>query len=183
MKLKKGINYFFQEIIIVVIGVVIAVSIGDYKERIDDEKYIETTLSAIENEIKSSQSSVDEILLRHINLLDSIEGHLDESDLPLGQMVADFGGGQFPVIKNVSLRFFISNKAELVEFKTISQLLEIEDNTNLLSDKMGRLADFAYNHLNDSEKDAKIIFAYMLSDVIDSEQTLLELYDGLLEKP
>lgn len=180
MKKTKQVKYFLQEIIIVVIGVVIAVSIGNYKDKIDNENYVKKTLIAVEKEIKLSQIEVDSVLQKHNRLIESLENALDNNDQALGELIGTLGGVQFPTIKNISLRFFISNKADLVDFELISKLLEIEDQTNVLSDKMKRLADFAYQHINDQDRETKISFAYLLSDVIDSEETLMESYNNFV---
>lgn len=147
MKKRNGIVYFLQEIAIVVIGVLIAVSIGNYKEKVENEKYIEKTLLAVENEIELSQIEVDRVLNRHIKLYENLENEIGNNELTLGELVAGSGGFQVASIKKVSLRFFITNKAELLEFKLISQLLDIELKIDLLSDKIKRLEDFAYENV------------------------------------
>lgn len=182
MKNQSGVLYFLQEIAIVVIGVLIAVSIGNYKESEKEKRYIEKTLSAIGNEIKLSQAEIDTVLNRHIRLFEILEEEIGENNQSLGELVASSGGFQVASIKNVSLRFFISNKAELLEFQLISQLLDIEALTDMLHDKTKRLADFAYENINDESDDAKIRFAYLLANVIDGEQTLLSSYTTLLEE-
>jgi len=146
--------YFLQEIAIVVVGVLIAVSINNYKESIDNENYIEKALLAIENEIKQSQSEVDTVLNKHIRLYEALQNEIGENEQTLGEMIASLGGVQVASIKNISLRFFIANKAELMDFKLISQLLEIETQTNVLSDKFNRLANYAYAHINDRKDEA-----------------------------
>jgi hypothetical protein len=181
MKKTNRIKYLLQEIIIVVIGVVIAVSIGNYKEEIDNQNYIKKTLAAVEKEIKLSQIEVDSVLQKHNRLIESLGGTLDNDEQALGDLIGNLGGVQFPIVKNIGLRFFISNKAELVDFELISKLLEIEDQTNMLSDKMKRLADFAYQHINDTQKETKLSFAYLLTDVIDSEESLMESYKTFFE--
>jgi len=173
---------FLKEVAIVVIGVLIAVSIGNYKESLDNQSYIEKTLLAIENEIKVSQTEVDTVLERHVKLFEALEEQIDNKDQSLGELVGSAGGFQVAAVKNVSLRFFVSNKAELLEFKMISQLLEIELHANALTDKIKRLADYAYEHVNDKEEEVKLKFAYLLANVIDGEQTLLESYAAFLEE-
>ena len=182
MQKKNRIGYFLQEITIVVIGVLIAVSVGNYKERVDNKKYIAKTLLAIENEIKSSQSALDTVLEKHIKLYETLENEIGENEESLGELVGNLGGFQVASIKNVSLRFFIANKAELLDFKLIAQLLEIELQTNMLSDKIKRLADFSYENVNDRSDETKIKFVYLLVDVIDGEQTLLESYTSFFEE-
>ena len=182
MKNRTGIGYILREVTIVVVGVLIAVSIGNYKEKKDNEKYVEKTLIAIENEIKSSQAEVDTVLNRHLRLLEILENEMDNSEQSLGDLVSSSGGFQVASIKNVSLRFFISNKAELLEFQVISQLLDIEAQTELLSDKIERLGDFSYNRINDTTQETKLNFAYLVANVLDSEQSLLESYSRFLEE-
>ena len=177
---KNRLVYLLQEIGIVVIGVLIAVSINNYKEKLENEKYIDKTLLAIENEIKLSKSEVDTTTNRHLQIIEYLENNIDNNAMPLVELIASQGGIQSPVIKNISLRFFISNKAELVSFDVISQLSEIETHKETLSKKLNRLIDFVYEHIDDTDRGAKIKFAYHLANVVDSEQALLELYSNFI---
>jgi hypothetical protein len=181
MKKRSRIGYILQEIAIVVIGVLIAVSIGNYKENADNEKYLEKTLLAIENEIILSKAEVDTVLNKHLILFEILDEEMGNNDQTLSELISSSGGFQIASIKNVSLRFFISNKAELLEFQLISQLLDIESQTDVLSDKIKRLADFVNENLNERNDDVKIKFAHLLADVIDGEQTLLEAYHTLTD--
>lgn len=182
MEKKSRIIYILQEVAIVVTGVLIAVSIGNYKENFDNEKYVEKTLLAIENEIELSQIEIDTVLNRHVELYKILKSDLGNDEQTLGELVSNAGGFQIASIKNVSLRFFISNKAELLEFQIISQLLDIELKSDMLSDKIKLMGDFAYDNVNLGNDDVKIKFAYLLGNVIDGEQTLLESYSSFLEE-
>lgn len=187
MKQKRGILYFLQETAIVVIGVLIAVSIGNYKEKVDNEKYIEKTLLAIENEIKDSQPDLDTVYNRHLQLFEILRDKLEGSEpidpeLTLGELISSSGGFQVAFIKNVSLRFFINNKAELLEFDLISQLLEIETQSDLLKVKTARLTDYTYENIDKGGEEVILKFAYFLSNILDSEQTLLESYANFLKE-
>jgi hypothetical protein len=182
MKKRSGILYFLQEVSIVVIGVLIAVSIGNYKEKEDNEKYIKKTLLAIENEIQLSQTDLDSVLTRHLELYEILGDKIGENEETLGELISSSGGFQVAAIQNVSLRFFISNKAELLEFQLISQLLDIELKSESLKDKIKLLSDFAYDHVREKDDEVKIKFAYLLANVIDGEQTLSESYSSFLEE-
>lgn len=182
MEKKNRIGYVLQEITIVVSGVLIAVSISNYKENIDNKKYIEKTLMAIEKEIELSQIEVDTALNRHIKLYEILENKFGNNEETIGELVSNSGGFQVASIKNVSLRFFVSNKAELLDFQLISQLLEIELAADMLSEKTKRLTDFTYNNVNEENDDVKIKFAYLLANVMDGEQTLLESYSSFIDE-
>lgn len=182
MKNNSPLVYFVKEITIVVIGVLIAVSIGNYKERSDNRKYVKKTLLAIENEIKLSQSEIDTVLERHLRLYEKLENEFGEEGPTLGEFLSNSGGFQVASTKNVSLRFFIANKAELLDFGLISQLLDIELKTTLLTNKIERFSDFAYDHINDGGGAVKTKFAFLLGDVIDGEQTLMESYSKFLDE-
>lgn len=180
---KNQVLSFIKEIIIVVLGVLIAVSISNYKENIDNEKYLKRTLSAIENEIVFSKNGVDTILKRHIKLYEKIENEfMNQENTTIGEFVSNSGGFQVASIKNISLRFFVANKAELLDINLISQLLDIELSTNLLSKKIERFSDFAYDQVNSKSNEVKVKFTYLLLDVIDGEETLLKSYSVFLEE-
>ncbi len=92
------------------------------------------------------------------------------------------GGIQGPEIKNIGLRFFITNKAELVEFETISHLSEIEKASELLEEKMKRFIDFTFVAIDKNDRQSKQKFLHHLKNVIDSERQLLRLYSGFSDK-
>lgn len=179
--MKNRILSFLQEISIVVIGILIAVSIGNYKENADNKKYIEKTLLAIENEIEVSRTEIDTVLNRHLKLYEILESGIGNDGQTLVELISSSGGFQVASIKNVSLRFFISNKAELLEFQLISQLLDIELKTDALADKIKLLTEFTYDNINEGNDEVKVKFAYLLGNVIDGEQTLLESYSSFLQ--
>jgi len=58
------------------------------------------------------------------------------TELTLFKLLTKFGGFQSPTIKNISLRFFVNNKAELLEYNTISQLLDMESKADFLHEKI-----------------------------------------------
>ena len=126
---------FLREIAIVVLGVLIAVWINNWQQGIANEKYIQKTLAAIEAEIEQNRSNIDTVLTRHQKIMDYLEEHYDSTEETLGDMLIQLGGIQSPEIKNIGLRFFIANKAELVSYDVIAHLSEIETNKELLTRK------------------------------------------------
>lgn len=136
----------------------------------------------IENEIKLSKTEIDTVLNRHILLFEMLENKLDDKEETLIKLISSAGGFQVAFIQNMSLRFFISNKAELIEFQLISQLLDIELKSEILSDKIKLLSGFTYDNVNSGTYEVKLKFSYFLVDVIESEQALSESYASFLEE-
>ena len=177
IKRSSPISSFLKEIAIVVIGVLIAVSISNFKEQQDDEAYLEKTLLAIENEVKQSEEEVKKALETHWIVIDSLQVLMNDEKESLGELLMRLGGIQAPDIKNIGLRFFISNKAELLDYQIISELYDIEDYTNSLDEKMNLFMEFVYENINRNEKDVKLKFVYYLANIVENEKALLELYD------
>ncbi|MBZ9778024.1 hypothetical protein LB452_03725 [Psychroflexus sp. CAK8W] len=187
MKKNNGVLNYLKEITIVVIGVLIAVFISNYKDSVDNEKYIEKTLLAIENDIKLSQSDLDTVYNRHLKLFEILREKLEGSEpldpeLTFVELIASSGGFQVTTSKNISLRFFINQKAELLEYDIISKLLDIETQSELLQLKTRRLTDFFYENIDEGGEEVFMKLAYYLNDILDSEHTLLESYSEFLDK-
>jgi hypothetical protein len=180
---KFQVGSYIKEITIVVIGVLIAVAINNLKERIDNQAYIKKTLISTEKEIAQNEESVNEVITKHTAILDSLsEISSYDSTESIGELISRLGGVQSPGIKNIGLRFFIANKAELIDYELISILSEIEINSTLLDEKLMRLTNYSYDNVTGTDEEIKIKFAYLLANVIDSEQVLLELYEEFKKK-
>lgn len=179
---KQPFLSFLKEIAIIVIGVLIAVTINNLKESISNKKYTKKALSSIEKEIQHNKLEVEEILELHIALIDSIQSSVHNDQETISEMILRFGGLQTAGVKSIGLRFFISNKAELIDYEIISQLAEIETSTSLLEKKMDRMIDFIYDQAGSSDKPSKTKFLIFLGNVIDSEQAMLAFYKQFLDK-
>ena len=187
MKKSNGILNYLKEITIVVIGVLNAVFISNYKDSVDNKNYIEKTLLAIENDIKLSQSDLDTVYNRHLELFEILREKLEGSEpinpeLTLVELISSSGGFQVTTSKNISLRFFINQKAELLEYDIISKLLDIETQSELLQLKTTRLTNFFYENIDEGGEEVFMKLAYYLSDILDSEHTLLKSYSEFLDK-
>lgn len=87
MKIKSRILYFLQEISIAAIGVLIAVSTGNYKQNRDNQKYVDKTLLAIENEIELSRAEIDTVYSRHPKLYETLKSHTGSDEKTLGEPI------------------------------------------------------------------------------------------------
>ena len=181
---KKSFISYLREVSIVVIGVLIAVYLGSLKEDYDNRRFVHKTMTALQAEAKASHKDLKEVLDKHLRILDSLRVQLtsNNEEESLMDFTARMGGVQVATNNNNVLRFFISNKAELVDYEMITKLSEIEFASNLMNRKMEKLLDFAYLHLQNSDLDTKLQFASFLSNVVDSEANLVDQYDELLQE-
>lgn len=182
MKSNNCFVYFFQEIGIVVIGVLIVVFINNYKEKWGNEAYFEKILLAIENEINLNKMILDLVLNCYIEIYDFFECDSMDKKYFFGEIFYSFGGFQVVMVKNVSLWFFVVNKVELFDFEFIVYLLEIEQIIDILLVKIDRLVDFVYEYVNDSGVEIRICFIYLFMDIIDSESNFLKVYVDFMEE-
>lgn len=132
---KHNLLLFLKEIAIVVIGVLIAAFLNQLKENNDNRRYIQKALTTIEHEIEKSQHEVDTVLQKHMRLGEGIMANIDSTDTSLGSLVSTLGEIQFVKPSNIGLRFFITNKAELIKYETIVQLSDIEMSSEILENK------------------------------------------------
>jgi len=184
MKTKKQNRFlkFLKEIAIVVIGVLIAVSINKIKENIDNRNYINKTLNTIEKEINQSEVELEKVLSKHLLTVDSISANINNKKESLTDIVFRLGGIQGAEIKNIGLRFFISNKADLMEYEVISKLSDIEIASKLINDKMDRLVDFTFANMDKKDRISKEKFLLHLKNLINTENGLLKLYSEFPSK-
>jgi len=182
MKIKRSVLSFLREILIVVIGILVALFINNWNEELRQERIIEKTLSAIGEEIRESRSELEPLVEKHTRTVDSLALSMDDESKTLLAVFTSLEGLQVPEIKNIGLRFFITSYADLVNYELISDLSEIEFLSRLLDQKVNRLTDLIYDHLHDTDRDSKFKVSILISDVLDTEKGLIEPYDKFLEK-
>ena len=179
---KQDVVSFFREIVIVIIGILIALSIDNWNENRNNEKYIDKALFAIEEEIKLNKTDMHRIVQRHKETIDSVAMHLNNDKISLRQIIENSRGFQIAELKNIGLRFFISNKAELIDYEIISSLSEIEFLSEAVKMKTERLLNYLYDNMENTNESAKNKFVIYLADVVESENGLLDLYDDFINK-
>ncbi len=180
--ISKKVFSFVKEIVIVIIGILIAMSINNWNENRKNQKFTEKALYAIEREIEINKRDLTEISKRHYMTVDTILTYLENDNISISQVIRRVKGFQIPEVKNIGLRFFIANKAELIEYEIISNLSEIELLSEALKIKTQKLIDFLYDNMDSTEKVDKNKFIVFLKEVIETETGLIELYDTYFGK-
>lgn len=180
-KTKKKITSFFREIIIVISGILIALYISKVSENNSNKNYLEKAKASIEKEIITNKKDLKKIITKHNTTQDTIDEKLDSKE-SLREIIEDLEGFQVPEGRNIGLRFFVSKKAELIEFETISYLSRIEFQTEIIQQKINKLIAFLYDNMENTNKESKEKFYIFLDDLIESEEGLLKSYNAYLDK-
>lgn len=179
--MNKPFLSFLREVLVVVIGILIAVVLNDFQTKRTDQRYLKKAMSAIEEEVKDARLSVSEVVERHSITIDSLERYAEDSIMSLAEFLERAGGIQLATTGNVGLRFYVAGKADLLDLELVSKLADVEVSTQVLRGKMDRLLDFTYGRLTSTDAESKLLFAMHLGNVMDSETALLEHFDEVLE--
>lgn len=180
---SRGLFSFLREVFIVLIGVLIALLINEWREIRNNKEFVSSVMDVIERDIKNNQESLQEVFDRHVLTIDSMALHMEDQSKSIYEVIEEIGGIQYANIKNVSLDYMISNRAELLDYEVISMVASMEKSADILDTKFSKLLDFAYEELEATDPGTKQLFIIHLSNVVDSEQSLLEAYDEFLNDP
>ena len=170
--LFTGLRKILLEMVPVILGIWIALWANNCNERQKDTKFLENVLTSIRNENSSNLEKLGEVLPLQKRLLDSINASIGDSTVTILRILNESGGFKFPTINITSWEALVTTKPDLVDYKLISILSDIEEEKRVLQNKNEYATSFLYQNLNASGEDEKRIFSALIGDVIDSENTL-----------
>ena len=123
---SRGLFSFLREVFIVLIGVLIALLINEWREIRNNKEFVSSVMDVIERDIKNNQESLQEVFDRHVLTIDSMALHMEDQSKSIYEVIEEIGGIQYANIKNVSLDYMISNRAELLDYEVISMVASME---------------------------------------------------------
>lgn len=179
---KKSVLSFVREISIIIIGVLIALLISNWNEYSNNKNYIEKTKSYIKKEVSKNKLELEKVQEKHSITIDSIQKFKVKNDFSIRDILANVKGLQLPELRNTGLRFFVANKAELIDFETISQLSSIDHLMEFVELKGKILIDFIYAKMESTSLEDKNTLIIHLGELIESEKSLLNACNEYLEK-
>ena len=181
-KTGKYIKYAIGEIVLVVIGIMIALSINNWKEDLDDEKFISRIFYSIEKEMKSNEIEFNAVMPMQFSLIDTIDQYMNDEKISLSEIIIRGNGLRAPTLNNVSWNYFLNTKLELIDFNTISILTKIEQANQLLNSKINNLMEFVLENSESTNTKSKKMLKFQILNVVSSEKSLLDLHVKYLEK-
>lgn len=163
----------------VLLGIWIALWVNDWNENKKNQQFLNNVLGSVEKENETNVKELNAIIPRQEMLLDSLNAHLENVDVPILEILSRVQGFKIPAIKNASSQALVNSKPELMEYEVLRILAEIESEHKTLEEKTNYATSFLYRNLNASEKDEKTIFKVLLNDIIDSEHQLQKYFESL----
>jgi len=177
----KGVKKIMIDMIPVILGILIALFINDWKQNIENERFLNKVLGSIEKEMKHNIEEFNSILPKQYAMIDTIEFYIDNDEISLTEIFAKTKGLQVPTVRNTSWKSFLNSKMELVDFDVISKLTDIEESKVVMGKKLDLMMGSLFNDFESTESKVKRRIIMHLLNVLDSEEELLKSYKEYLE--
>jgi|TARA_B110000093_G_scaffold4790_1_gene4713 hypothetical protein len=165
-------RYFIKEIIPVTIGILIALSIGNWNQNIKEQKYVTEMLGLIDNELKATDKSIEDVIPLQESLIDTLQHYSNNKDVSIMQTILNVGGVKIASIKTNAWNAISNSKLELVDYKLIIPLSDIVEEKEVLKVKGNTLINFANENLNETNTEKKKILILYLKDIIGTEKAI-----------
>ncbi len=166
----------------VVLGILIALLISNWQENKKDRQFVQHVLSAIQTESVENIRQIEKLVPRQQTFLDSIDYHINEESLSLMELLNYAGGIAGPSIKNTAWNAFLNPNIQVVDFKIVSILTDIDSGKKHLEGQFKELSSLIYGRLDSESYGDKIALRSLISEIILTEKQLLEDHLAFMEK-
>ncbi len=179
--MKNTFRTILIEMIPVILGILIALFINNWKEKQGDRAFLNKVMNSIGQEMEENKMELIEVFEKHAQLVDTIKAYFDDDNLSISDLLFQAGGLQSVVVKNTAWRSFLNSRIDLIDYKTISQLSEIESSKETLEFKLGKMIDFILSNVNNTSQESKQTLLIHVNNMIDSEMRLITLHEIYLD--
>lgn len=179
--MKKLLKKTFLEMIPVILGILIALFINGWKERVDNRQFIQTMMENVTKELEENRKELEDVIPEHDRFSDTIYAHIND-DVTVLDLVNLNQGISAPTIKITTWKALQNQNLKLIDFELISLLSRIEENQEYQNLKVRKLMDFLYEHGASSDSERKKIFNLIIDDLSAHEESLLDLHDTYFEE-
>ena len=193
LKKNKLLSYFayaLGEILLIVVGIMLALYLQNRNEMQKTQEAVATTLSFIEAEISSNKNRIKNVQEYHDMIKDTLGG-MDRKDLPQTEEEADgmFGfwrGMQIPRLQNsafqTGIQTGISKELDPELLQKLNDLYTLQDSHNDFNTSSSQI--FFNNDFSDINSLSKILASVqmVMNDLYYYENGLMKLFDQNLQK-
>lgn len=167
-------KYFIKEIIPVTIGILIALSIGNWNQENKEKKYVKDMFDLIDNELNESDKAINNVMPLQESLIDTLQYYSNNKDINIMQNILKVGGVNVASIKTNAWNAISNSKLELVDYKLIVPLSDLVESKETLKAKSNYLMNFANENLNETNVDKKKIMILYVKDIMGTERAIKE---------
>ncbi|MAW88185.1 MAG: hypothetical protein CMJ42_16835 [Phyllobacteriaceae bacterium] len=169
-----------MELIPVFAGVLLALMLNNWQENRKDARFINKLSEAVSKELQQNTESLERVLQRQSVFMDTLQHYLDDESVSLGEVLQRGGGLQLATIQNAAQTALLSSKIDLLDIDEVLFFTELNESKKLMNLKVQDLMDLALDNVVSTEKDSKLALMIQISNLIDSEQQLLEMQKDYL---
>ncbi|MTH16594.1 hypothetical protein [Flavobacterium sp. LC2016-01] len=180
-KIKNYTIHFIKEIIPVIAGILIALFIDNWNSERKDQVYIDQVFSTINSELKESKEDIKAIVPKQESLVDSLQFYNNNKNVTVLDIVKKSKGIYIPQIKINAWKSVSSTKIDLIDYKKVASLSNIEELKETLKDKSEFVMTFIYSNMNATDKNTKQTLKMIFLDIIQTEKNLQQNIE-LVEK-
>ena len=146
-----------REIITVIIGILIALFINNWNDERKEKKYLNQIFTSIEKELEDSVLEIKKAIPKQLASVDTLQFYLNNNDISLYDILIKSDGVHSPIIKTNSWNAISNSKIELIEYKILSALADIEERKKNLSNRIEKQMEFTFQNFQQTEKAKKEI--------------------------
>ena len=169
-----------MELIPVFAGVLLALMLNNWQENRKDARFIKKLSEAVSKELQQNTESLERVLQRRTVFMDTLQRYLDNDSVSLGEVLQRGGGLQLATIQNAAQTALLSSKIDLLDIDEVLFFTELNESKKLMNLKVQDLMDLALDNVFSTEKESKLALMIQISNLIDSEQQLLEMQKDYL---
>ncbi|WP_164110213.1 MULTISPECIES: hypothetical protein [Sphingobacterium] len=173
-KIKSYAIQFIKEIIPVIAGILIALFIDNWNSQRKDKAYIQQVFSTIDSELKESKEEVANKIPKQQALIDSLNRYADNENISFQDIIIKSDGVHIPQIRINAWKSIANTKIDLIDYRKITLLSNIEELKETLNNKSDFLMNFMYSNFNTTDKNVKATAKLILMDIIQTERTIQE---------
>ena len=181
-KTGKYFKYAIGEIILVVIGILIALSINNWNENRKDKKYLNQIFSSIEKELEESLIDIERVIPKQMASADSIQTYLNNEEVSIYDIITRANGVHAPRIKTNVWNAIANSKIELIAYDKLSALADIEERKENLRWRLEKQMDFMFQNMEKTDKAKKEMLMMTILDMVGAEKELQSKIEELIKK-
>ncbi|WP_187356534.1 hypothetical protein [Flavobacterium ajazii] len=111
-----------------------------------------------------------------------LQFYSNNKNINVSDVVIRSKGIYIPQIKINAWKSVASNKIDLIDYKKITALSNIEEMKDLLNKKTEFLMSFLYSNINQTDKNTKQTFKMLILDIVQTEKTIQQYIEQYEKK-